>query len=200
MRIGVLGGTFDPVHRGHILMAEEARDTLSLSEVLLVPAGRPMSKPARPITPAEHRLAMLCLAVAGKPHLQVSTMEIERPGPSYTVDTIYQFRRQYGNDDIYFILGWDSLEQVPEWHEPALLIRLCFLAAVPRPGYPHPDLQILETAIPGISGRVVFLEKPQVDINASSIREKAAAGISIDDLVLAPVAEYIIKHKLYTGG
>ena len=201
MKIGVLGGTFDPVHRGHVMMAEEARDTLSLSEVLMVPAGHPMFKVNNKIAPAEHRLAMLRLAVAGKPHLRVSTIELERPGPSYTVDTIAALRERYGGgDEIYFILGWDSLEQLPEWYEPARLISKCFLAAVPRPGWTRPDLKTLEAGVPGISRRVVFLEKPRVDISALAIREKAARGESIARLVPATVADYIKKHKLYTGG
>lgn len=201
MKIGVLGGTFDPVHRGHVMMAEEARDALSLSEVLMVPAGQPMFKVNNKIAPAEHRLAMLRLAVAGKPHLRVSTIELERPGPSYTVDTIAALRERYGGgDEIYFILGWDSLEQLPEWYESARLISQCFLAAVPRPGWPRPDLKTLEAGVPGISRRVVFLKKPRVDISASAIREKSARGESIARLVPAPVAGYIKKHKLYTGG
>ncbi len=199
MKTGVLGGTFDPVHRGHIMMAEEARDALSLSEVLLVPAGQPMLKVNDRITSAEHRLAMLRLAVAGRQNLKVSTMEIERPGPSFTVDTVAGLSEQHGGrDEIYFILGWDSLEQFPEWRDPARLIGMCFLAAMPRPGWPRPDLEALEADVPGISERVVFLEKPQVDISASAIREMAARGESIDHLVPGPVADYIKEHKLYT--
>lgn len=199
MKIGVLGGTFDPVHQGHIMMAEEAIDALSLSEVLMVPAGQPVLKVNDRITPAEHRLAMLRLAVAGRQNLKVSTMEIERPGPSFTVDTVAGLSEQHGGrDEIYFILGWDSLEQLSEWREPARLISMCFLVAVPRPGWPRPDLEALEAGVPGISRRVVFLEKPQVDISASAIREMAARGLSIDHLVPGPVADYIKEHKLYT--
>lgn len=201
MKIGVLGGTFDPVHRGHIMMAEGARDALSFAEVLMVPAGQPMSKVDHKIAPAEHRLAMLRLAVAGRRNLKVSGLEVERPGPSYTVDTISELRRQYGEDsEIYFILGWDSLEQLAEWHEPARLIGMCRLVAVPRPGWPRPDLQALESSVPGVSRRVVFLEKPRVDISATVIREMVARGESVDHLVPGPVANYIKKHKLYTGG
>jgi len=199
MKIGVLGGTFDPVHRGHIMMAEEAREALSLSEVLLVPAGQPMLKVSERITSAAHRLAMLCLAVAGKQNLKVFAVEIDRPGPSYTVDTIAGLRNQYGGEDeLYFILGWDSLEQLPEWHEPARIISLCFLAAVPRPGWSRPDLKALEADVPGISERVVFLEKPLVDISASAIRGMVARREPIDHLVPGPVVDYIKEHKLYT--
>ena len=200
MKIGVLGGTFDPVHLGHLMVAEEARVSLGLSEILLVPAGQPPLKPSHPITPAEHRLQMLRLAIADRPYFKVSAMEIERPGPSYTVDTIAELRRQYDSkDEIFFILGWDSLAQLPQWREPSRLIKMCYLVAVPRPGYQRPDLEALEASIPGISRRVVFLEKPQIDISASAIRERAARGLSLRRLVPEPVAEYIRQHKLYSA-
>jgi nicotinate-nucleotide adenylyltransferase len=198
MKIGVLGGTFDPVHRGHIMVAEEARASLTLSRLLMVPAGSPPFKGYKPIASAEHRLAMLRLAVAGMTGIEVSTIEIERPGPSYTVDTIAALRKQYGKDDeIYFIIGRDSLEQFPDWREPARIISLCMLAAVPRPGWDQPDMQVMEGRLPGISERIVFLEKPRVDISASAIRKMVADGKSIESLVPEPVAEYIQQHKLY---
>jgi nicotinate-nucleotide adenylyltransferase len=200
MKIGVLGGTFDPVHLGHIKMAEEARDSLGLGEVIIVPAGQPMSKSTERITPAKHRIEMLRLAVAGRPQLKVSSIEIERPGPSYTVDTIAALKKQYGiQDEIYFILGWDSLAQFADWREPERIIGMCYLAAVPRPGWPRPSLEDLEKDIPGISKKVVFIDKPRLNISASGIREMAARGESIDRLVPGPVADYIKKHKLDTG-
>jgi nicotinate-nucleotide adenylyltransferase len=198
MRLGVLGGTFDPVHRGHLMMAEEARRALDLAEVLLVPAGRPMSKTGQHVTDAGQRLAMLHLAAAGRPWLKVSTLEIERPGPSYTVDTIGALRAQYDSKaEIYFILGWDSLEQLPSWHEPERLVSLCRLVAIPRPGQPRPDLKKLDKAIPGISKKVVLLEKPCVEISASAIREMVGRGETIDSLVPAEVAAYIRENELY---
>jgi len=198
MKTGILGGTFDPVHLGHIGMAEAARDTLGLTGVSLLPAGQPMSRVNREITAAEHRLNMLSLAVQDKPGLAVSTIEIERTGPTYTVDTLTALRRRYGAEaEIYFILGWDSLAQLPEWREPARLIKMCRLVAVPRPGCPRPDTETLERKIPGISKKVIFLEKPYMDISATMIKETIARGRSVDHLVPGPVAEYIKKHKLY---
>lgn len=200
MKIGVLGGTFDPVHRGHIAMAEEAVKSLGLSEVLLVPAGQPMSKSDGRITPAKHRIRLLNLAAAGKPYLKVSSMEIERPGPSYTVDTIAAIKKQYGDKtEIYFILGWDSLAQIGDWREPKRIVEMCYLVAVPRPGWPRPNIDLLEKDIPGITKKVVFMDKPRLDISASAIREMAGRGESIDHLVTREVEEYIKKHKLYTG-
>jgi nicotinate-nucleotide adenylyltransferase len=199
VKVGILGGTFDPVHLGHLMMAEEARDSLDLTEVIFVPAGQPLLKPPYPITPVEHRLKMLRLAVGDNPYFKVSTMEIERPGPSYTVDTIADLRGKYGSEDeLFFILGWDSLAQFAEWREPSRIIKMCYLLAVPRPGCKKPNLEVLEAGIPGISQRVILLERPRVDISASAIRELVARGRSLSRLVPQSVAEYIRQHKLYS--
>jgi nicotinate-nucleotide adenylyltransferase len=203
MKIGVLGGTFDPVHLGHVRMAEEARDALGLEQVILVPAGQPMSKPDRNITPAEHRIEMLRLAVKDKPRLTISAIETERPGPSFTIDTITELQQKYGAGAVMcFILGWDSLEQVPEWHEPARLVKMCYLVAIPRPGCKLPDFNDLEKNLPGISQKVICLQNPCINISATAIREKVALGESIDKLVPKAVAVYIKKNNLYraTGG
>jgi len=197
-KLGIFGGTFDPVHLGHLAVAKEAKEALELDEVLLVPAGQPMSKQNETITSAKHRLEMLKLAIGGIPYLKISTIEIERKGPSYTSDTIAQIRKQSGGgDEIYFILGWDSLAQLPTWHEPAKIIGMCTLAAVPRPGYAKPRLRSLEGVLPGILKKVIFLDKPRIDISATEVRELAAKGEAIENLVPKPVAEYIRKNKLY---
>jgi nicotinate-nucleotide adenylyltransferase len=142
---------------------------------------------------------MLRLAVKDKPRLAVSDIEIKRPGPSYTIDTLRAIHKKQGAaDEIYFILGWDSLEQLPQWREPSEIIKLCLLAAVPRPGCRKPDLNALEQKIPGISGRVIFLNEPNIDISATEIRERIRSGETVENLVPGPVADYIKKHKLYT--
>jgi nicotinate-nucleotide adenylyltransferase len=197
-KVGILGGTFDPVHLGHLMIAEEAKTALDLSEVLLIPAGQPMSRPNENITPAKHRLAMLQLAVEGKPYLKVSSMEIERKGPSYTADTIAEIKNNSVGSELYFILGWDSLAQLPDWHEPLKIINQCTLVVVPRPGYAKPSLKALEGILPGITQKVIFLDKPRIDISATEIREMAAEGDSIEQLVPEAVAQYIKKNKLYT--
>jgi len=198
MNIGVLGGTFDPVHNGHLIVAEEVKTRLNLAEIIFVPAGQPWLKAERPISPAEHRLQMLRLAIADKPYFKLSTIEIERTGPSYTVDTITELRGQLGSEDeLFFILGWDSLAELPQWREPSRLIKMCYLVAVPRPGYPRPKLKTLEVIIRGLSQRVMLMKKPEIDISASAIRERVARGLSIRHLVPEPVNRYIKEHGLY---
>jgi nicotinate-nucleotide adenylyltransferase len=198
MNIGVMGGTFDPVHLAHLAVAEEARRRLNLAVVLFIPAGQPWLKADRPITPAEHRLEMLRLAIAGKPYFKLSTLEIERPGASYSVDTITELKNQFDKEsELFLILGWDSLTQFPQWQEPARLIKMCYLVIAPRPGYAAPDLKSLETAIPGITSRVVLLDKPQMEISATEIRERVSRGLSISRFVPEAVGRYIKQHKLY---
>ncbi len=198
MNIGVMGGTFDPIHNGHLAVAEEVRSWLDLAVVLFMPAGQPWLKMDKPVSPAEHRVHMVRLAIADKPHLKLSTMEIERPGPTYTVDTMAELQAQLGaENDLFFILGWGSLAELPQWKEPLRLITMCHLVVVPRPGYPRPDLKALEALIPGLSQRVTLMDKPEIDISASEIRDRVAQGLSISHLVPEPVASYIKQNKLY---
>jgi nicotinate-nucleotide adenylyltransferase len=198
MNIGVLGGTFDPIHMGHLIIAEEVRARLDLAEVLFVPSGQPWLKMNNVISPAEHRVEMVRLAITNEPSFKLSTMEIERAGPSYTVDTIAELSRQIGvGDKLFFILGWDNLNQLPQWHEPSRLVRLCRLVPVPRVGYPSPDLDSLEAAVPGLSQSIIMLDTPQIEISASEIRERVARGLSIHQLVPELVERYIQEHRLY---
>jgi len=201
MKIGVLGGTFDPVHLAHLAVAEAVKTELDLAEVVFVPAGQPWLKANSYISAPEHRVQMVRLAIAGKSYFRLSTMEIDRPGPSYTVDTMAELRGQINTEDeLYFILGWDNLAEMPRWREPARLIQLCYLVAVPRPGYPVPDLMKLEGNIPGIAKRVIVMDKPELDISATEIRKRLSRGEPINDLVPEAVAEYIRRHGLYLGG
>ncbi|MBM4452530.1 MAG: nicotinate (nicotinamide) nucleotide adenylyltransferase, partial [Chloroflexi bacterium] len=159
MKIGVLGGTFDPVHLGHLMIAEEGRRRLGLERVLFIPAGQPWLKADRGITPADHRLKMLKLAIAGSPYFEISTIEVDRPGPSYAVDTMVALRQKLGKKaELSFLMGWDSLDELPLWKEPGKLVQLCHIVAFPRAGYEKPDLSILEKSIPGISLRVLWVE------------------------------------------
>jgi len=202
MNIGVLGGTFDPIHMGHLIIAEEVRARLDLDEVLFVPAGRPWLKlnNANAISPPRHRLEMVRLAIADEPAYRLSTMEIDRPGPSYTVDTMAELSNQVGAEGkLYFILGWDNLNQLPRWHQPQRLVELCRLVPVRRVGFASPDLDSLEAAVPGLAKSLVMLDTPQIEISSSEIRQRVARGLSIHQLVPEPVERYIVEHKLYTG-
>jgi nicotinate-nucleotide adenylyltransferase len=200
MNIGVLGGTFDPIHMGHLIIAEEVRARLDLAEVLFVPAGQPWLKlnNANAISPPQHRVEMVRLALADEPAFKLSTMEIDRPGPSYTVDTMDELGGQIGADDkLFFILGWDNLNQLPRWHQPSQLVKLCRLVPVRRVGFASPDLDSLEAAVPGLAQSLVMLDTPQIEISASEIRARVARGLSIHQLVPEPVERYIIEQKLY---
>ena len=198
MNIGVMGGTFDPIHNGHLIVAEEARTRINLAETLFVPAGQPWLKTDRTISAVEHRVEMVRLAIADKPYFKLSTVDIDRAGASYTIDTITDLQGQIGaEDELFLILGWDSLAELPQWHEPSRLITMCRLVVVPRPGYPRPKLKKLEASIPGISQRVMVMDGPEIDISASLVRERVAQGLYIRHLVPGPVNEYIKQHKLY---
>jgi len=198
MNIGVLGGTFDPVHSGHLVIAEEARLRFGLNKVLFVPAGQPWLKTNSKITAAAHRVEMLKRAIADNAGFELSTMEIDRPGPSYSVDTVAVLQQQSGaGAKIFFLIGWDSLSELPQWKEPARLIQLCKLVAVTRPGFSRPDLKSLEPSVPGITQSVVWLNIPPIDISSSDIRDRVAQGLSIHRLVPDDVESYIAENKLY---
>ena len=199
-KIGVLGGTFDPIHLGHLIVAEDLRQKLGLGEVLFVPAGRPWLKlkEEKPISPAEHRLAMVRLAVASNPYFKVSTMEIDRPGLSYSIDTVLELKAKLGaKSEIYFIVGPDALAELPKWKDPARLVEICQVVGIGRPGYAKADLLKLERSIPGVSQRIMLMNVPQIDISATEIRKRVARGLSIRYLVPEAVEKYIQEHELY---
>ena len=198
MAIGVFGGTFDPIHIGHLIIAEEARLRLRLSQVIFVPAGEPWFKHDRKISPAAHRLEIVKRAIASNPHFAVSTVDMDRPGPSYTVDTLADLRCELGEAaDFYLILGLDALAEFAEWREPRRVIELCHLVAARRPEAREFDSESLERSISGISRRVIILDNPQIGISSSEIRERVAKGLSIRNLVPDAVERYIREQGLY---
>lgn len=200
MKIGILGGTFNPIHNGHLAIAEEAKESLSLAEVVFMPAGQPWMKSDRPILPAAYRVEMIRLAIEGRPYCKLSTIEVEHRGPSYSVDTASKLKAQLGEaSELYFIIGWDSLAQLPHWKDPARLIKMCFLVAVHRPGFPRPDIKSMEIGLPGLSKKVIFLDKPDIGISSTGIRNRVAQGQSIKYLVPKEVERYIREKKLYLG-
>jgi nicotinate-nucleotide adenylyltransferase len=195
--VGILGGTFDPIHHGHLVIAEEAREELGLERVLLIPAAAPPHKPGRPVTPAPDRLAMAELAVAGNPAFVVSRLEVERGGASYTVETLEALRDR-GVADPWFILSAEALAGFPTWREPDRILALCRLAVVPRGGYEPLDRAWVTARFPGREDRLRFLAGPLLPISGSVVRRRAAAGRSVRYLVPDAVAAYIADHRLYT--
>ena len=202
-RIGILGGTFDPIHNGHLAVAEAARGCLGLDRVVFIPAGRPWLKAraAGRITVAEHRMAMVRLAIEGCPHFEASAMEVERPGLTYTVDTLADLRARDGGSpcraEMYLILGMDSVRELRRWHEPDRLLEMCVVVAVSRPDTDDISLSSLERDFPSAANRFRLLRGPLLDISATDVRNRVAEGRTIDDRVQAPVERYIRDHGLY---
>ena len=197
LRIGVLGGTFDPIHYGHLAAAEEARVKLNLGKVLFAVAGLPPHKLDEEVTPVEYRVAMVRLGIASNPHFEISLVDVDRPGPSYTVDTISILRERWGqNAEFFFVMGLDSLVEVPTWHQPQRLIQLCHLVAVARPGF-EADMRQLEAAVPGISSRMEIISMPEVDISSSDLQLRVREGLPIKYQVPEQVERYIREHELY---
>ncbi len=196
-RLGILGGTFDPVHHGHMVAAQEAHHQLELDRVLFLPAGRPPHKPHRPIAPVDHRLRMLELAIAGKPHFSISRVDVDRPGPHYTVDALGVLRAEWGpQPTFYFIEGSDSLADIPAWYQPERLIELCELAIVERPGI-RTHLPQLEERLPGLTARIHWVQMPFLEISSSDLRARVRAGQPISYLLPPAVEAYILEQGLY---
>lgn len=196
-RIGILGGTFDPVHEGHIAAAREVARELSLDSVLFVPAARPWHKSPASLATELDRLAMLALAVAPNPKFSVSTVDLDRGGDTYTIDTLGDleagFAAEYPGDSAewFFITGADALASLGTWRSPEELLRRATFVAVTRPGH--------VMRLPDVEGadRALLIEIQGVDISSTQVRERVAAGQSIGALVPAPVVEYIREHGLY---
>ncbi|HSR34479.1 MAG TPA: nicotinate-nucleotide adenylyltransferase [Anaerolineae bacterium] len=196
-RLGVLGGTFDPIHHGHLVAAGEALHQLQLDQVLFVPAGEPPHKPTRPVSLAHHRFRMIELAIAGKPCFTLSRVDLDRPGPSYTVEMLDLLQVEWGPDvTIFFIEGTDSLNDMPTWFQPQRLIELCELAVVARGGV-KVDISPLEEQLPGLGDRLHWVEMPRLEISSSDLRARVRAGRPISYLIPTSVESYILEHGLY---
>ena len=200
-RVGVLGGTFDPIHNGHLAITAAARRRHDLEYVLLIPAREAPHKREAPVAGAEHRLAMARLAAEGRAGLRVSDCELNRPGPSYTVDTMRQLREELGpGAGIYFIIGSDMVPDLPAWKEPWELIRLCTLVVAARPAWP---MEALDSLAPWLSADQLAQIKAAAvfttahPVSSTEVRRRVALGGPISDLVPGPVARYISQNKLY---
>ncbi len=196
-RIGIFGGTFDPIHIGHLILAEEAWFQLSLSCVYLVPAGDPPHKQARKLTPVADRLRMCELATLDIDYIKVSRIDADRPGPNYTSDMVRLVGRQVDPQmEIYFLMGMDSLRDLPTWHEASWLVENCTLVALSRHDVKL-DWQKLEAELPGVRERVIILDMPELEIASHTIQERVRKGQPIRHQVPRPVEEYIYAHHLY---
>jgi len=197
LKLGVLGGTFDPPHNGHLLIAREALTQLGLTQVLFAPTRQPPHKNAAAHTAIEHRIEMVRLAIAADPQFVLSRVDVDRAGPTYTVDTMRILREQFGaRAELFFIMGMDSLANILTWRAPEQLIQLCQLAVFARPGF-GANLVALEQKIPGLRARVVLLDAPALDIAASDLQTRVRAGESIAHLVPEAVARYVAEKGLY---
>ncbi len=199
--IGILGGTFDPIHVGHLAIADAARDELGLDRVLFVPTRLPVHKPGRAVSPAEDRVAMVALAIADNPAFVVSRAEVDRDGPSYAVDTLEGFvadaRAAGAVPDLTFILSAEAYAGLPAWHRPERVLELARMAVVPRPGAPVVDLAAIEARVRGARDRTTLIDGPLLAVSASAIRARVATGRSIRYLVPDAVIAYIGDHGLY---
>jgi nicotinate-nucleotide adenylyltransferase len=200
-RIGILGGTFDPIHFGHLAIAEGARQELDLERVLFVPAGVPPHRPDRPIASAADRSAMVELAIADNPVFAMSRVELDRPGPSYTVDTVEALAGLEPDlVERWFIVSSEAFADFLEWHRPERILELCRLAVLPREGHPQPELEPVREALgPALADRISLLDGPRIRLSATEIRVLAARGRSVRYLVPDAVATYIDDHSLYRG-
>ena len=200
MRIGVFGGTFDPVHLAHLIIAEQCREQAGLDAVWFIPAARPPHKQDRTITPFAHRVEMLALAIAGNPAFRISELEKNRPGNSYTVDTLSELRQQHPGMDFWLIVGSDCLPDLPHWREPARIAQLAGFLVWERPGWPSWPTETLRAALGLPTSQEIrhcIARGPLVDISSSDVRRRAAENRSLRYLVPRAVQCYIETHHLY---
>jgi len=197
--LGIMGGTFDPIHLGHLITAEEARQQFKLDYVIFVPAGSPPHKGQKYVTPAEHRYLMTMLAVVDNPYFTVSRLEIDNEQPSYTIDTVRRFFQIYKQGlKLYFITGADAILDIKTWKDYEELLESCYFIAATRPGYPLQKLKnVFGPSFPEITKKIHLLEIPAMAISSTYIRQRIAQGKTIKYLTPEPVEQYIYKNRLY---
>jgi nicotinate-nucleotide adenylyltransferase len=189
-RIGVMGGTFDPIHHGHLVAASEVADRFALDEVIFVPTGQPWQKSAKVVSPAEDRYLMTVVATASNPRFSVSRVDVDRAGPTYTADTLTDLHARHPDSQLYFITGADALAQILSWHKVDALFELAHFVGVTRPGYELADKHLPE-------GVVTLVEVPAMAISSTDCRDRVALGRPVWYLVPDGVVQYISKRRLY---
>ena len=196
-RLGLFGGTFDPPHVGHLILASEAKSQLELTRVLWTVTPDPPHKQDQFITPLEHRVAMVKLAIRDNPAFELSDVELNRPGPHYTIDTIRLLAELNPNAEIVPILGGDSLHDLPTWHQPKEIVYAAHWVGVMRRPGEEPNLNELERALPGITSKVHYVNAPLLEIASREIRSRVSDGRPFRYYLPLPVYEYIKQHQLY---
>jgi nicotinate-nucleotide adenylyltransferase len=189
-RVGIMGGTFDPIHHGHLVAASEVADQFALDEVIFVPTGEPYQKSERQTSPAEHRYLMTVIATASNPRFMVSRVDIDRPGPTYTIDTIRDIGGLQPGAELFFITGADALSQILSWQDHTKMLRMARFIGVTRPGYELSDAHLPSDA-------VTLIDVPAMAISSSAVRDRVRNGRPIWYLVPDGVVQYIGKHRLY---
>ncbi|MGI5891563.1 MAG: nicotinate-nucleotide adenylyltransferase [Bacillota bacterium] len=194
LKLGLMGGTFDPIHYGHLVAAEAARDKFELDKVIFIPSGNPPHKRKRVVSLAQHRVMMTVLATITNPFFSVSRIEVDRPGYSYAYDTVCQFLEHYHNSDIYFITGADAILEILSWNYIDELLKKCSFIAANRPGF---NLKETKTLPAHVLKKVSFMEVPALAISSTDIRQRVAGGQTITYLLPEAVEMYIKKNGLY---
>ena len=198
MNIAILGGTFDPIHLGHLSIANTAMKHAGLERVLFIPAGHPRLKQAEPTASVKHRLEMVRLATEATPAFEACDIETSRPGPTYSIDTLVELTAELGPEaKLFFIVGLDVLNQLHRWKDPERVMALCQLLVLDRPGEQDFDWDEFYLRIPEAKGRVQIVAAPLINVSATELRRRLAAGESVSGLVPDAVAEYILSQKLY---
>ncbi len=202
LRLGIFGGTFDPIHVGHLLLAEHAREVLRLDRVLFLPAAIAPHKLDRRASDGKVRLEMLQLAIGGNPHFAADDRELRRGGTSYTVETLAELKREIPDQELVFLMGADSLSELHTWRDPVGICQLAFVAVLARGGMPSPDMNLLGPYMPHASAEQLaahLVPMPQIEISSSDIRRRIAAGQSVRYQLHPAVAAYVAAQKLYTS-
>ena len=197
--VGILGGTFDPIHYGHLTLAEDAMFRAGLAKIIFVPAARPPHKDNYRVQSSEHRVAMVKHAINYNPKFELSTIELERTGPSYTVDTVYDLKQKYSTSDLYYIMGLDAFLTLYEWKEADRLVNLCRFIILTRPGYNRAEAELASAWPAGSRPNFSIIELRQVDISSQELRSKILKREAITGLVPRSVEQYIKTNRLYLG-
>lgn len=198
MRLGIYGGTFDPVHYGHLLLAETCRQELTLDEVRFIPAGSPPHKPDASVADGHARADMLDLAVSGYPEFVVDRRELKRTGPSFTVDTLAELSTELPEAELFFLMGADSLRDMPTWHQPDRIAELSTVVACNRPGLPAPTAEQVREWIGELADRTVIQQMPGTDLSATALRSRVRDGHGLRFMTPRAVETYIEQHRIYS--